>query len=134
MMQHYGGFSFLKNTIPNLFAVKYKQQHDNKVDVLINLGKAFSTEALVQYYVAMLNREDRTDVLKNCKVPVLYIAGEEDVAVPLGDVLQQVQIPELSIIHILKEVGHMGMWEQTETMNKHLLHFITLVQEVQSSS
>ncbi len=82
----------------------------------------------------MLNREHRTYVLKNCKVPFLFIAGEEDVAVSLDGVLQQVQIPELSIIHVLKEVGHMGMWEQTELVNEHLLEFITLIQEVQSSS
>ena len=125
MMQEYGVYPFLKNTIPNLFTEKYKKDNPEPVAELINEGKNFTTEALCQYYTAMMNRPDLTDVLKTAKVPVLFVLGTEDVAAPLDDVLQQVYLPVVSEVHILKETGHMGMMEEPKKLNKYLSDFIT---------
>ena len=124
MINEYGAFAFLKNTIPNLFSKKFKETNADEVEQLIEKGKSFSEEALTQYYTAMMNRPDRTAVLKEAKVPVLFIIGEEDIAAPLDDLLQQVHLPDISDIHILQGVGHMGMMEVPELVNKHLLSFI----------
>jgi hypothetical protein len=35
-----------------------------------------------------------------------------------------VSMPECSYVHVLKQSGHMGMWEETETMNAALGEFI----------
>lgn len=129
LMRQYGGFSFLKNTIPNLFADEYKQKNAESVALLIEKGKEFSTDALIQYYTAMIYRDDRTAVLKNSIVPVLFIIGSQDVAAPLNDLLQQVHLPGVSYIHILEGVGHMGMWEATDEINKHLAAFIRDINE-----
>ena len=120
----YGGFSFLKNAIPNLFGAAYKRDHADKIDLLIGQSKQFADAALVQYYVAMMNRPDRTVVLQQSRVPVLFIAGNEDVAAPLEDLLHQVHLPAMSHIHILEGIGHMGMWEATEAINRHLVEYI----------
>lgn len=124
MINEYGAFAFLKNTIPNLFSKEFKETHEDEVAQLMEKGKNFSAGALTQYYTAMMNRPDRTVVLKDAKVPVLFIIGEEDVAAPLDDLLQQVHLPDISDIHILPGVGHMGMMEVPELLNKHLLSFI----------
>ncbi len=124
MMEEYGVFPFLKNTTPNLFSENYKKQHSQKVSDLIEQGKNFSTEAMVQYYTAMMNRPDRTEVLAKSKVPVLFIIGSEDKAAPLEDLLKQVSLPEITHIHIMKGVGHMSMWEEAEQLNNYLLEFI----------
>lgn len=124
MMEEHGAFPFIKNTIPNLFSQKFKQEHAEVVDVFTEAGKDFTTAALVQYYTAMMNRPDRTAVLKTSVVPVLFIIGSEDVAAPLNDLLQQVHLPNVSHIHILEGVGHMSMLEAPDELNKHLLEFI----------
>lgn len=124
MMGAYGSAAFIKNTTPNLFSAAYKQQFADKVDELIKNGANFSTAALQQYYRAMMNRPDRTALLSNTQRPVLFIAGTDDVAVPLQDALEQMRIPATSYMHILKDVGHMGMWEATEAVNKYVLQFI----------
>jgi len=124
MIQQYGAFPFLKNTLPNLFADKYNKEHLEKVNELIDRGKQFTTEALTQYYTAMMNRPDRTLVLQNSKVPVLFIAGDQDVAAPLPDLLQQVHLPNISHFYVLPQNGHMGMWEHADVFNSHLLNFI----------
>lgn len=124
LIEQYGSYPFLKNTTPNLFGKKYKEEHPEKIDELIEAGKAFSKKALQQYYAAMMNRKDKTHVLKGSKNPVLFIIGTEDVAVPLNDILKQTILPECSYIHVLEGVGHMSMWEATSQLNKHLLAFI----------
>lgn len=129
MIKRYGSYPFLKNTISNLFSDNYKQTHAREVAALIEKGKDFTPDALEQYYTAMMNRPDRTSVLRNSNVPVLFIAGTEDVAAPLNDVLQQVHLPEVSYIHILEGVGHMGMLETPDEVNKYISAYINAVAE-----
>lgn len=125
MMEEYGVYPFLKNTTPNLFSEHYKKQHPERVSELIEQGKQFSKEALIQYYTAMMNRPDRTKVLEKSNVPVLFIIGSEDKAAPLDDLLQQVHLPTISYIHILQGCGHMSMWEKADELNNYLLEFIS---------
>jgi len=126
-IKQYGPYSFLKTTIPNLFATDFKQKHPQQVDELIEQSKQFTEAALEQYYIAMMNRTDKTDVLKESQIPVLFIMGTKDVAAPIKDVLQQCYLPQQSHIHILENVGHMGMMEATEKLNKSMKNFIELL-------
>ncbi len=124
MIEEYGVYSFLKNTTPNLFSDHYKRQHAEKISELIEQGKNFSKEALIQYYSAMMSRPDNTEVLKKSDVPVLFIIGSEDKAAPLADLLQQVPLPKISYVHIIHGVGHMGMWEEAKKTNDFIFEFI----------
>ena len=85
IIEEYGGYSFLKNTIPNLFSVKFKFNNEESVEELIQKSKSFSNTSLQAYCQAMMTRPDRTSILKNATVPVLLIAGTEDIAAPLKD-------------------------------------------------
>lgn len=124
LIEDYGSYAFLKNTIPNLFGDQFKQNHFELVNELIEKGNRFSKKALQQYCYAMMNRIDKTAILKGSKIPVLFILGTQDVAAPLKDVLQQTHLPNCSYIHVLHNVGHMGMLEATDQMNQYLLQFI----------
>ncbi|SJZ38395.1 alpha/beta fold hydrolase [Sediminibacterium ginsengisoli] len=124
IMDQYGGASFLRNTIPNLFGEKYKRTHPEMIEGLIRRAAAFKTPALQQYYMAMMQRPDRTAVLSKAGVPVLFIIGTEDVAAPMKDVLQQARLPLKSYIHIIEGGGHMSMWEATTELNNYMLAYI----------
>lgn len=123
-INQYGAYPFLKITIPNLFAADFKQKHPEQVEELIAKSKAFTEPSLEQYYIAMMNRTDATSVLKESRVPVLFVMGTEDIAAPLQDVLQQCHLPKQSHISILENVGHMGMMEATEKVNNAILNFV----------
>lgn len=124
LMEQYGGYSFLKTTIPNLFGERFKKAFPDQVETLIEKAATFATPSLQAYYQAMMTRPDRTHVLKGNPLPVLFVLGTEDIAAPLNDVLQQTHLPLLSYIHILEGIGHMGMWESTERLNGYLSEFI----------
>ena len=72
----------------------------------------------------MINRPDRTAVLKNFGKPILFIIGEDDLAVPFQQSLQQCYLPDRSHIHILRNSAHMGMLEEPAKLNQALFHFI----------
>lgn len=123
-MQQHGGFEFLKTTTPNLFSSITKENNPQLVSNFISSLSNFTTTPLVEYYKAMMARPDRTHVLKEINVPVLFVAGETDNAVPKADIIKQSHLPGLSYIHILAQSGHMGMLEETEKSNQLLFEFL----------
>jgi pimeloyl-ACP methyl ester carboxylesterase len=125
IMEQYGGYAFLKNTTPNLFSAAYKTEHASEIDALIEEGKNFDTRTLQHYYTAMMNRPDRTAVLKECKYPFLFIIGTDDVAVPLKDSLAQAALPKIAYAHTLQSCAHTGMWEQPDLVSGFLKKYIS---------
>jgi len=126
-IQAKGGYAFLKASIPGLFTKEYLAKQPAKVEALIEAGKQFSNEALIQYYEAMIARPDRTAVLKIFDHPILFLIGEHDAAVPLQSSLQQCYLPVQSHVHILDNSAHMGMWEEAEKTNNVLMQFLLQV-------
>ncbi|HEY0059624.1 MAG TPA: alpha/beta hydrolase [Flavisolibacter sp.] len=122
-----GAAAFLKTTIPNLYGALTRAQSPQKIEQHIERGQRFTKEALVAYYTAMLNRPDRTKLLKEAIVPVLFVLGREDAAVPLTEGLRQCHLPKLSYIHIHETAGHMGMVEAPEDTAVVFKKFISLV-------
>ena len=123
-MEAHGVYPFIKNTIPNLFSKNFREAHPAKIASLVEQGRNFDKKALQQYYKAMMDREDKTDVLRNTDLPVLFICGDEDMAAPLSDLKQQIYLPACSHIHILSHMAHMIMWETPDLLNTFLLEFI----------
>ncbi|HRF25910.1 MAG TPA: alpha/beta hydrolase [Ferruginibacter sp.] len=122
ILQH-GSGAFLDTAIPGLFYDQAKNHED--INRLISRGSTgFKPEALVQYYEAMIRRQDRTNILREASVPVLWILGQHDQAVPFAQGLQQSYLAPQSEVHILRETAHMGMLEQTGLTNEILAIFL----------
>lgn len=124
LIEKYGSYSFLKTTLPGLFSAGFKKKHKTVINEFVKEGKNFEALSLQQYYYAMMKRPGRTSVLKQTKLPVLFVIGADDNAAPLNDVLKQAHLPEIAYIHILKNCGHMGMLEKPAALNKILKNFI----------
>jgi len=124
LIKEKGAYEFLKTFIPPLFGNKFKSEHPGKINRLIEEARQFLPETFINYFKALMQRPDRTVVLKDSRVPVLFVIGTEDVAAPMKDVLQQVHLPGISYMHILENTGHISMWEATDELNKALIQFI----------
>lgn len=123
-IKEHGAFSFLENTTPTLFSPVTHEKIPQLIDQQIQMLDNFSAASLVSYYEAMIQRPDRTHILRNSTSPVLFIAGKYDTAVPLTDSLKQCHLPSLSYIHILENSGHLGMLEEPEKVNQILKNFL----------
>jgi len=123
-IRQHGAFEFLKNTVPNLFSPFSRDEKPELINGFIRGLHNFSPQALVSYYEAMMQRSDTTDLLKTTKLPVLFVIGKHDNAVPEQDVLRQAYMPEISYIHILHQSGHMGMLEEPDTTSQIIKKFL----------
>lgn len=124
LMDQYGAAAFLRNTIPTLFGANFKKEYPQVVQAQIDQAAHFDTKACQQYTLAMRNRPNRTSVLESNPLPILFVIGTEDVAAPLTDLLGQIKLPLHASIHILENVGHMGMLEAADTMTKYIMDFV----------
>lgn len=111
-----------KNSVPGLFAEENRQLPGVKKQ--IEIAENINTENMIAYYRFMIERPDRTRVLKEIKVPVLIVAGKWDPAVPYTHSIKQSILPENAEIHVLKQSGHMGMIEESARINQILRNFM----------
>lgn len=123
-IENYGAYEFLKTSIPNLYAPQSREQHPEWISEHLERVHNFSGAALVNYYDSMIKRPDRTGILKTTEVPVLFILGKYDNAVPMKDGLEQCYLPSLSYIDVLYQSGHMGMIEEEAKTNESLTKFL----------
>ena len=107
-----------------MFSPLSQQQMPEKITHFIQQQDNFTTLSLVSYYQAMMQRPDRTAILRQTTVPVLFISGKYDGAVPMADSLKQCHLPEKSYIHILAQSGHMGMLEEPDRCNRIMEEFL----------
>jgi pimeloyl-ACP methyl ester carboxylesterase len=128
LMEQYGSEAFIRQAVPGMFSPATKNRQPALVDALIQMGMQCRVEALMAYYEAMIKRPDRKAVLQNIAVPVLFIMGKDDTAVPMDNVLPQVTLPRRSSIHIFEDTGHMGMWEVADESSLVLQQFVDFCQ------
>jgi pimeloyl-ACP methyl ester carboxylesterase len=134
-----GGYAFLQTAIPGLFGETFKEEQPGQVAALIaqfdpSVSNKAVTDAVIEaYYEAMIARPDRTEILKQAKVPVLFVMGKEDKAVPMADTLQQVPLPETSYVHVLERAAHMSMKEYPGLLNQYLKKFIEDIKHLNKS-
>jgi pimeloyl-ACP methyl ester carboxylesterase len=123
-IEEHGAAKFLEQATPKLFSAGFKEKNPGIIQEIIERFTNFEDSALVHYYEAMMQRPDRTQILKNFDRPILFIMGEHDTAIPLSDGLKQCHMPRLSYIHILSNSGHMGMMEETDKCGEIISNFL----------
>lgn len=129
-IREHGAFSFLKTSTPNLYGPVTREKNPALILQHLEASHNFSGAALVSYYMSMIRRPDRTHILKQTHLPVLFVFGTYDNAVPLADGLRQAHLPDLSYIHILEKSGHMGMIEEREESNRILKNYIYQLEKI----
>jgi pimeloyl-ACP methyl ester carboxylesterase len=125
-IRQHGPALFIRQSTPNLFSDRFKQDYPEILETMILRYADFKEASLLSYYEAMMKRPDRTGVLSNFPGRILFIIGEEDLAIPLEDSLRQCHLPRISHIHILEDTAHMGMLESKEKTKTALHLFIEL--------
>ncbi len=123
-----GSAPFVRELFKVLFGLRFVKDHQHTIDALVKHAEATSSARGVAYAaLAMRDRRDTTAVLKKTKVPVLFIIGKEDKAIPVEKSLQQSHLPAHSVISVLKNTGHMGMVETPADCRLALHEWLSLI-------
>lgn len=117
-----GAAKYFKTIIPDLFFDNEKSA--NLIQEQLAIAALTSDAAVVQYLQAMIDRQDTTSVLKSLGVPVGFILGEYDKAVPFTSGLEQSHLADVTYLHVLRQSAHMGMLEETNVVGEILGEFL----------
>lgn len=101
---------FADSFVPQLFYAANRDRLANEVKNAVNIAAQTPPDTLIQYTRAMRDRADRTDVLAS-GLPVLFIAGSQDLSVPIERSEQQIPMIKDGEAYVLKNTAHMGMFE-----------------------
>ena len=115
---------FIKTFMPSLFFEKNRKNLEEIIEELSAIAGKTSPEMVMEYARAMRDRESSVEFIKRFRKPVMFIIGEKDQSVPLKKSLEQAVIPANSHVLRLKDVGHMGMFENTADTLKFVQKFI----------
>lgn len=108
---------FIKKLAPN--AVENMRKKRGSADY--NSASPVMRQCLVKVV-----NEDLTPLLRNIKVPVLLIWGENDADTPVSDAkLMEQLIPDAGLV-TLKNAGHYAFLEQAFTFNKVISSFLNI--------
>ncbi len=128
-IQKNGSILFVKQLTPNLFAPRFGSKTSLTISKLIFTASQYHEDGIINALEAMIRRDDNQKVLESAEFPVLFIVGEEDVAIPRENSFNQLAFPNISVIHVLDDVGHMGMFEARKECISIIKNFMAFIDQ-----
>lgn len=117
---------FLNEFIPSLFAPQNAAKFKDEINQLKALASEVKAEGIIAANAGMATRSDKSNLLKNLNIPVMFIGGKNDARIPLERMMQQIQIPKKSYALLLENVGHMGFIEDPEATLAFVIQFLRI--------
>lgn len=103
-----------KTNVPKAFADDNLVRLSSEIELAIKIALETPDEGITTILEGMKLRPDRTEILKNSKIPVLLILGKKDNYIPFTDVANKIILNEKGELLVLENSGHMGFIEETE--------------------
>ncbi len=123
-IQKHGHEIYLKQLFPALFTKNFVGSNTFLMEKLTHGANKLPSENIMAALKAMMQRKDRSALLKNLDIPVLFIVGAADQVVGKKQSMGAVNYPNISSIALLENVGHMGMFENPKKCTKVLKDFL----------
>ncbi|MGB5820948.1 MAG: alpha/beta hydrolase [Saonia sp.] len=89
----------------------------------ISLMKEASKEVVIAGYTAIRNRPDEFKNLKKLKIPVLVIAGKDDIGSSPKEMKEMADAIPNSTFKVISDCGHVAPLEKPQELNKFLLQW-----------
>jgi pimeloyl-ACP methyl ester carboxylesterase len=118
----HGANEFTDTFIPGLFYHRSKEV-DEDIAQLTEEARKCTAKSLISYTLAMKERTDLSKLMKG-DIPVLFIAGEKDGAVPIESSYSQSKSLDPEYVHFIPDTGHMGMFERKPETTRMVSDFL----------
>ena len=109
-IKEHGTHVFIRELYNSIFHESFKKKNRKLIDALITKAQKYTPQAVMLANAAMMNRKDKSEVLKNAKVPVLFVNGEEDESAPVAYTLKQASYPANADFHLFSKCKHMTVF------------------------
>ncbi len=118
---------FLNQVIPGLFADSFIEANPNTIEAQQTKANELTEEGLVNFYEAMIQREDFTETLKKFNFPLQWVLGAEDKLISVKKIVPLTYVSPINYVHIYDGCGHMSMYEAPRLLTKDLEHFLRAI-------
>jgi len=120
----HGKRSFAIGFVPKVFSAKSIKQKPDMVKLIKSSIRRNTETSICATLLALASRTDTTQGLKNIKVPVLILRGEEDGFVSLEQVKKMEElIPDVKHVEF-SDCGHLPNLENTTRFNGEIRNFL----------
>ena len=72
----------------------------------------------------MQKREDNSFIIQNSTIPILMVIGKKDPVLDFEIAKREISLADNSVVQILENCGHMGVFEQKKNVFKMTKSFI----------
>lgn len=119
--------NYVRAGIPNLFNANEKDILEGKINLAKEIALSTKNEGVLAAVKGMIERTDKSEIIKSFEGKILIISGKHDNAVNTKKTLEN--LPEkTNIKSYLLDCGHNGHWEKPEIcasiINTELLHHL----------
>ena len=104
----------INTNIPKAFANENLERFKDSVELVRQIALETPDEGIVANLKGMMNRPDRSHLVKNTSKPILLIAGLADNYINYEQVIPEVILPVNGQLVTLERSGHMGFIEEKE--------------------
>lgn len=119
--------SFIRNSIPLLFAPHNQKKYQKSIAVLIKRANTMGIQNVIAALGGMRERSDREIILKFAPFPVHYVIGELDPVLDAEKLIAQSEISNSGSYTLLRKTGHMGFIENKRATYVAVKSFINQV-------
>jgi surfactin synthase thioesterase subunit len=115
---------FIKVAIPNLFYKETRKSHMHIIEEVIEKANKIPKSEICAGTLGLKTRDENYDVMNTQNINI--IQGEFDTIMTLSDMQSELKkLTKPQEISIIKNCGHMGIWEQTDELSELINEIIS---------
>lgn len=118
-----GKEAFIKQMTTKLFAPSFAEANPEVVKDKVAMGMKISEEGLINFYKAIMERNDNTEIVTKAPFPMQWIMGMEDGIVNYKKNLELCYHSTINFVTLYSNCGHISMIEQPENLLINLKQF-----------
>lgn len=115
---------YVRTVIPSLFAEHSRTELKDEIQDIIDIANGFTEQGIVANIRGMMERKDRSAILKSISFPKLILHGELDSVIPTESVEKLAALNSNISLQVVSNIGHMGHLEAPEKCLRILSDFI----------
>jgi 3-oxoadipate enol-lactonase len=119
--------SYADGSLKNFFAQESFTTKKEEISSVRQMMVGTPEKTIVDTLLALSKRKDTCKILPEIKVPVLLLVGQEDIITPPEAAQFMHEKIKNSVLHIIKQAGHISNLENPVMFNEHLSEFIASV-------
>ena len=123
LIQKGGKQAFINQMIPNLFSEATRKAHPEIVEKQATESMEMEEDGMINFYNAMIGREDTTGLLTAVSFPIQWICGLDDNVIPYKKILNKSYKSDINFVSFYANCGHMSMLEVPQKLTDDLISF-----------